>query len=69
MKQLQKEMAEKDLSLKVEQLQKKNKELQHLVTKHQTQKHVSTETASAATQTDEVYIITYLTVCVSLQTL
>ena len=54
MNQLREEMAEKDVSLKIEQLQKEKKELQQLVTKYQAQKHVCIETASAATQTDEV---------------
>ena len=66
MNQLQEE---KDLSFKVEQLQKEKKGLQHLVNKYQVQKHVCTETASTATQTDEVTIHNYLTVCAHLQTL
>ena len=63
--QLQEEMANTDSSsrFKVEQLQKEKKELQQLVNKYQTQKHVCIETASIATQTDEVYIITSLSVC------
>lgn len=63
MNQLQEEIADTDPRFKVEQLQKEKKELQHLVNKYQTQKHICTETASIATQTDEVYVITSLSVC------
>ena len=61
--QLQEEIADTDPRFKVEQLQKEKKELQHLVNKYQTQKHVCIETASITTQTDEVHIITSLSVC------
>ena len=61
--QLKEEMADANPRFKVEQLQKEKKELQHLVNKYQTQKHICIETASIATQTDEVYVITSLSVC------
>lgn len=61
--QLKGEMADANPRFKVEQLQKEKKELQHLVNKYQTQKHICIETASIATQTDEVYVITSLSVC------
>ena len=61
--QLQEEIASTDPRFKVEQLQKEKKELQQLVNKYQTQEHACIETASIATQTDEVYIITSLSLC------
>ena len=54
--QLKEEMADTNPRFKVEQLQKEKKGLQQLVNKYQTQKHVCIETASIATQTDEVYM-------------
>ena len=49
---LREEVNAKDSSIKVEQLQKQNANLQYLVNKYKKLEH--TETASTSTQTDEV---------------
>ena len=61
---LREEVDNKDSSVKVQQLQKQNKDLQQLVNKCKEMKHVDkemkhTETASAGTQTDEHMILQF----------
>ena len=57
--QLREEVDEKESSVKLQQLQKQNKELQQQLLKHKELKHVESglahvETISTSTQTDEV---------------
>ena len=57
--QLREEVDEKNSSVKVQQLQKENKDLQQLVNKYKEKKHIDkevneVETVSTSTQTDEV---------------